>query len=162
MEVEVSFAVVAVGDELSAEELVALYDAVGWTAYTRDPDGLVRAVANSTIVVTARDPSGALVGLARGLSDDVSILYLQDVLVHPDHQRMGIGRRLVTTCLERYAHVRQKVLLTDDDPAQRRFYDHLGFVRTTEFDAAPLNAYVRFDARPVPGSDADVLEDPHR
>lgn len=36
--------------------------------------------------------------------------------------------------------------------AQRRFYEHLGFVRTTEFPAAPLNAYVRFD--PPPGEPA--------
>ncbi len=147
---------ITLGDEPSAAELVGLYDAVGWTAYTRDPDGLVRAVANSTIMVSARDGAGALIGLARGLSDDASILYLQDVLVHPDHQRTGIGRRLVTAVLERYPHVRQKVLLTDDDEAQRRFYEHLGFVRTTEFAAAPLNAYVRFDPPPTPAAAEDV------
>lgn len=52
---------------------------------------------------------------------------------------------LFDACLDRYAHVRQKVLLTDDDEAQRRFYESLGFVRTVDFEAAPLNAYVRFD-----------------
>lgn len=137
---------IEIDGEVARGELLALYDAVEWGAYTRAPDTLVAAVANSSIVVTARDEDGALIGLARGLSDDASVFYLQDVLVHPDHQRRGIGRRLLTVCLERYGHVRQKVLLTDDDEAQRRFYESLGYVRTTDITEARLNAYVRFDA----------------
>ena len=48
--------------------------------------------------------------------------YLQDILVRPEHQRTGVGRQLLAVCLERYSHVRQKVLLTDDE-AQERFYE---------------------------------------
>ncbi|MEN8114651.1 MAG: hypothetical protein ABFS21_09710, partial [Actinomycetota bacterium] len=61
-----------------ADELVELYGSVGWSAYTRDPGGLVSAVANSTYVAALRDGE-RLVGIVRGLSDDVSILYVQDV-----------------------------------------------------------------------------------
>jgi GNAT superfamily N-acetyltransferase len=123
-----------------------LYDSVGWETYTRSPETLVKAIGNSSIVVTARDERGGLIGLARGLSDDASIFYLQDILVRPELQRTGVGRRLLTVCLERYRHVRQKVLLTDDDVAQQRFYENLGYVNTTSFTGASLNAYVRFDA----------------
>jgi hypothetical protein len=49
-------------------ELIALYSAVGWSAYTDDPSTLHRAVAGSSLVVTARR-AGELVGLARALSD---------------------------------------------------------------------------------------------
>ena len=130
--------------EVDEHDLLALYDSVGWEAYTRSPDTLATAIGNSTIVVTARDEHGDLIGLARGLSDDATIFYLQDILVRPEHQRRGVGRQLLTVCLERYRHVRQKVLLTDDDKAQQRFYESLGYVKTTDFTAAPLNAYVRF------------------
>lgn len=133
------------GGELDTQELLSLYDALGWASYTRDPDVLARAVANSSVVAVARDLDGTLVGLARALSDDASVFYLQDILVRPDHQRSGVGRQLFDACLDRYAHVRQKVLLTDDDEAQRGFYESLGFVRTVDFEGAPLNAYVRFD-----------------
>ncbi|MCC5948310.1 MAG: GNAT family N-acetyltransferase [Nitriliruptoraceae bacterium] len=135
---------IRIAREVGEDEAIALYDAVGWTAYTRSPDTLTTAIANSTIVVTARDQHGQLVGLARALSDDATILYLQDLLVHPAHQRTGVGRQLLTVCLERYRHVRQKVLLTDDDEAQHRFYEELGYTTTADADA-PLHAFVRFD-----------------
>jgi GNAT superfamily N-acetyltransferase len=130
--------------ELVVDELVDLYASVGWSVYTDHPAQLAAGVANSSIVVTAHDAEGALIGLARGLSDDASIFYLQDVLVRPEFQRRGIGRRLLTVCLERYRHVRQKVLLTDDDDAQRRFDGSFGYRDLTDLGSS-LHAFVRFD-----------------
>lgn len=124
-------------------ELVGLYASVGWSAYASDADSLVRAVEQSFYVVSARDSSGGLVGLARAISDDVSICYLQDILVSPDQKRSGIGRALVERVLERYAHVRQKVLLTDDEPGQRLFYESIGFIEGNDFGPTPLRAFVQ-------------------
>ncbi|TLM81532.1 MAG: GNAT family N-acetyltransferase [Actinobacteria bacterium] len=130
------------GAGLPLEAVVALYDSVGWAAYTRDPAGLQTALRNSTFVVTAwRDSQ--LIGLARAFSDDVAIAYLQDILVQPEFQRGGVGRRLVQACLERFAHVRALVLLTDDSTAQLRFYAALGFKNTRDLVRQPLNAFVR-------------------
>jgi GNAT superfamily N-acetyltransferase len=128
------------GDALDSREVLALYGAVGWSAYTAKPETLMAALAGSGAVVVAR-ADGILVGLARVVSDGASICYLQDVLVHPDHQRTGLGRALVRRVLEPFAHVRQKVLLTDDEPAQRDFYESLGFTLVAD----PLRAFVRFD-----------------
>ncbi len=50
-------------------ELLTLYDAIGWTAYTRDPDRLAAAIAGSHLVLTARDDWGQLIGLVRTVSD---------------------------------------------------------------------------------------------
>lgn len=122
------------------DELVALYDAVGWSAYTRDPGVLVSAIAGSHRVLTVRDPSGMLLGLVRTVSDGSTICYLQDILVHPDAQRRGVGRALIGAVLDEYASLRQFVLLTDDDEAQRAFYGAAGLVRS---DIAGLHAYVR-------------------
>ncbi|WP_029135682.1 GNAT family N-acetyltransferase [Nakamurella lactea] len=121
-------------------ELLALYDAVGWSAYTRDPDRLTAAVAGSHAVLTARDDDGRLVGLARTISDGASVCYLQDILVHPDAQRTGVGRTLLTAMLAEYADLRQFVLLTDDDRTQRAFYTSLGLLRS---DESGLHAYLR-------------------
>lgn len=131
-----------VGRAIPPADLIALYDAVGWSAYTRDPEGLTRAIANSTYVVTAWEEG--LVGLARCLSDDVALCYVQDILVRPDFQGQGLGRRLLTACLERFAHVRMCALLTDDEERQRRFYEALGFTNTRAFTGFTLNAFVRF------------------
>lgn len=87
-------------------------------------------------------------GLARGLSDDVSILYLQDILIHPDWQGQGLGKQLLSHCLERFAHVRQKVLLTDDEERQQRLYESLGFRNVSQIAGGSLSAYARFETSP--------------
>ena len=125
-------------------ELEALYTSVGWSAYTKDPEALATAVANSTYIVEARDGE-KLIGIARGLSDDVSIFYLQDILVEPAWQRQGVGRALIASCLERFGHVRQMVLLTDDLPAQHRFYRTMGFQDTRRISSPELHAFVRIE-----------------
>lgn len=125
------------------KELVDLYESVGWLIYAADPDELARAVDRSTYVVTARDADGELVGLARCLSDEVSVMYLQDVLVRPPNQRQGIGRNLVRACIARFTEVRQKVLMTDDEPGLRRFYERLGYSNVAELRTSGLAAYVQ-------------------
>lgn len=122
------------------DELLHLYGAVGWTAYIRDSEGLARAFRQSSFVWTARSGGGELVGLVRGLSDDVSLLFVQDLLVRPDWQRRGVGRALMEAVLTRYAHVMQTVLLTDDGPEQLAFYESLGFQNTRDLG---LNAFYR-------------------
>jgi GNAT superfamily N-acetyltransferase len=131
------------GETPSLSELLALYGSVGWTSYTRDPDALARAVRQSGFVWTARSESGELVGLIRGVTDDVSILYVQDILVLPEWQRRGVGRALMEAVLTRYDHVGQMVLLTDNRPEQLAFYGSLGFHNTRDLVNAPTNAFYR-------------------
>jgi len=132
---------VQVVDSVAIDALTDLYGAVGWAVYTADPDKLVTAVTNSTHVVVAR-ADGQLIGLARGISDDVSIFYLQDILVRPEWQHQGIGRLLLKNCMERFGHVRQKVLLTDDEAAQHRFYESMGYRDIGGVNNVNLHAFV--------------------
>lgn len=126
----------------SQSELVALYDSVGWVAYTRDPAALTRAIVHSTYVACLRD-GDRLIGIVRGMSDDVALFYLQDLIVHPDYQGQGYGRGLLEHILERFAHVRQKVLLTDDEERQHRLYASVGYVDVSDVDH--LHAFVRLE-----------------
>ncbi|MCL4872107.1 MAG: GNAT family N-acetyltransferase [Anaerolineae bacterium] len=132
-----------IGPNIPFEQLLALYNSVGWTAYTNEQaqDRLVLAIQNSTYVVTAWD-GDRLVGLARAMSDDVAIFYLKDILIHPEYQRQGIATRLLRHCLERFEHVRNKVLLTDDEERQLRFYEKMGYTNTRN-SRIPLNAFVQ-------------------
>jgi GNAT superfamily N-acetyltransferase len=123
------------------DEALALYAAVGWSAYTEAPEILERALGGSSSVVTARR-EGRLLGLARVVSDGAVIAYLQDVLVRPEAQGEGIGRRLVEEAFAPFAAVRQQVLLTDAEPGQRAFYESLGFVEVGDHEA-DLRSFVR-------------------
>lgn len=136
--------VISAEDRPQRDELVELYDAVGWTTYTADPEQLEAAVRGSSRVVTARYGE-QLLGLARVISDGVTIAYLQDVLVRPELQREGVGRALVEAALEPFQQCRQKVLLTDDEPRQRAFYESLGYQEVRDHGAGRLRAFVRMD-----------------
>ncbi|MGO4122549.1 GNAT family N-acetyltransferase [Arthrobacter sp. YAF16] len=134
------FSISASADVTDAEAL-ALYESVGWAAYSRDLGLLVRAIRNSSFVVTARSVGGELVGLARAVSDDATICYLQDILVDPAFQGTGVGRTLLEAVQARYGHVRQTVLLTDNEPGQRAFYEALGFTEGADFSPEPLRVF---------------------
>lgn len=143
--------------EIGADELHQLYTSVGWSAYTKDRDALAAAVANSTYAVMAW-AEDQLIGLARGLSDDVSVFYLQDILVRPEWQHQGVGRSLIQNCLSRFAHVRQKVLLTDDLSAQHRFYESMGYTDTRRVSNVALHAFVQIEGIGFEQDDSPPLE----
>ena len=71
--------------DLNIQQVLALYNAVNWTAYTEKPLELMRGISNSSYVVSSWKEE-RLVGLIRIMSDDFSIVYIQDVLVAPDFQ----------------------------------------------------------------------------
>ena len=130
--------------ELHRDDVLSLYESVGWAVYTSDPELLMRAIESSSFVVTARAAGGELVGLARAISDDATICYLQDIVVRPTFQGEGVGRALLSRVMERYEHVRQTVLITDDEPRQRCFYEALGFTEGADFRPEPIRIFAQF------------------
>lgn len=107
------------------EELIPLYEAVGWTNYTQRPKVLVDAYQNSLYSLGAYIEN-ELVGIIRVVGDGVSVVLIQDLLVYPTYQRQGIGHALLAAVLAKYSQVRQKVLLTDNEPALKAFYAQSG------------------------------------
>ena len=107
-------------------EVLDLYAAVGWTNYTDRPEMLRAAFAGSLCVLGAYN-DGRLIGLIRAVGDGASCLLVQDLLVHPDVQRQGIGTALLQELLSRYPAVYQNLLLTDSTEKTLRFYVSMGF-----------------------------------
>lgn len=128
--------------ELDKQSLEALYDDVGWSAYTKDVDKLQQAVAGSLYVLTAWDGM-ELIGLIRVVGDGLSIIYIQDLLVKKAYHNQKIGSELMQTVLNKYADVRQKVLLTEEAPHTRHFYEKNGFQSCDRGDAV---AFAKLDA----------------
>lgn len=125
---------------LAGEDLKELYDDAGWVAYTKDLPCLLEAIEHSLLVITAWDRD-RLVGMIRIVGDGRSILYIQDILVLSTYRRSRIGTNLVKQVLAEFNTVRQKVLLTDDTPQIRAFYESLGFFSC---DRGELVAFVKF------------------
>ncbi len=108
------------------QQLETLYASVGWSSYTRDLETLHRGIEQSLLVLTMWHEE-QLVGLIRSVGDGATILYVQDLLVHPTYQNQGVGKALMTELLARFPKVRQKVLLTSEAPDVRGFYESFGF-----------------------------------
>lgn len=128
--------------ELPRDQVVALFQACGWTQAER-PDELMAALAGSHALVTAWHGE-RLVGLGSAISDGALTVYYPYLLVHPDCQRRGIGRQIVGRLMDRYAGFDQQVLLTDEDATG--FYAECGFSPPT-----PVRAmWVRAGGEPAP------------
>lgn len=129
--------------EINIDQLLNLYNSVGWKTYTDEPEKLCKAIKNSTYGVTCWE-NDELIGLARGMSDDVSIFYLQDILINPKYQGKGIGTKLLKHCLKKYKDVRHKVLITDYDEKIFKFYESLGFKNLKKLKKHDINAFLQF------------------
>ena len=108
------------------DEILSLYESVGWRNYTAHPEMLETAYRKSLCALAAYE-GNALIGILRAVGDGASILYIQDIIVHPDHQHQGVGTALVQEVLRRYPNVYQTVLMTDDTEKTVQFYQSLGF-----------------------------------
>lgn len=113
-----------------SNQVLALYEGVGWSAYTKEPERLLKGLAQSQVITAYVEEQ--LVGLIRCITDGQTILYIQDLLVAPEFQRQKIGQRLLKKMLANYPSIRQKVLITDNTEKTRRFYETCGFSSVEE------------------------------
>ncbi|HWI50036.1 MAG TPA: GNAT family N-acetyltransferase [Rummeliibacillus sp.] len=114
------------GKSIDKEQLEKLYNDVQWYAYTKDLELLQQGLLQSLEVLSAWDGE-QLVGLIRIVGDGLTIIYIQDILVLNDYQNQGIATQLIQKILEKYKDIRQKVLLTEEAPDVRHFYEKNGF-----------------------------------
>lgn len=114
-----------------AAEIMKLYSSAGWTAYTAESEKLERAFRNSLFTLAACE-EGKLLGLVRTVGDGETVVYIQDLLVFPEHQGKGIGSALIRQVFERFPDVRQIVLAADDIPELSAFYHANGMAAMPE------------------------------
>ena len=108
------------------EDVLHLYQAVGWTNYTHQPQMLEQALSHSLAIYVALD-GDAVVGLIRLVGDGFSSVLVQDLIVLPSYQRQGIGRSLMKEALEDFKEVYQVQLATEQTEKNVGFYRSMGF-----------------------------------
>ena len=120
--------------EITLVDVLPIYEAVGWTNYTENPEMLNVAYTNSLHVLAAFNEEGILVGVLRAVGDGASILFIQDILVTPEYQHQGIGTKLLQQTLEKYKNVYQIQLTTDNSMKTISFYESNGFTSLTSLN----------------------------
>ena len=120
--------------DVTVEDVLPLYETVGWTNYTTKPEMLKAAFENSLHVLAAFTEEGILVGVLRAVGDGASILFIQDILVTPEYQHQGIGTKLLQQTLKKYKNVYQIQLTTDNSMKTISFYESNGFTSLTSLN----------------------------
>lgn len=88
------------------------------------PDTIAGMLAYADLIVTARDPSGLLVGISRAISDFNYCTYVSDLAVDEAFQGRGIGRELIRRTHE--AAGRHTTLILLAAPKAETYYPHIG------------------------------------
>lgn len=104
-------------------ELKELFSTVEWQV-SRHIDRLSAAMYKYDNLITAWD-GARLVGLVCSLDDGAVTAYINYLIVHPDYQRMGIGKELMRRILNEYRDFLRVELIADAGAAE--FYDKLDF-----------------------------------
>ena len=120
-------------DVVKLEDVLHLYQAVGWTNYTNQPQMLEQALPHSLVVYLAFDGE-KIVGLIRLVGDGFSSVFVQDLIVLPSYQRQGIGSSLMKEALEDYKDAYQVQLVTEQTEKNVGFYRSLGFEALSTYD----------------------------
>ena len=119
------------------EDVLHLYQAVGWTNYTHQPEMLEQALSHSLVIYVALD-GDAVVGLIRLVGDGFSSVFVQDLIVLPSYQRQGIGSALMKEALEDYKDAYQVQLVTDQTERTLGFYRSMGFETLSTYDCTGM------------------------
>jgi len=117
------------------QEVIALYRSNRWSSAEK-PEQLMSALRGSHTLVTAR-VGGELVGLGNAISDGSLVVYYPHLLVHPDHQGKGVGRKIVEVMQRVYGGFHQQMLTADGKAIE--FYKAVGFERAGK--AEPMWVY---------------------
>ena len=120
-------------DVVKLEDVLHLYQAVGWTNYTNQPQMLEQALPHSLAVYLAFDGE-KIVGLIRLVGDGFSSVFVQDLIVLPSYQRQGIGSSLMKEALEDYKDAYQVQLVTEQTEKNVGFYRSIGFETLSTYD----------------------------
>ena len=123
------FAMIKITKErsVSIDDVLHLYQAVGWTNYTNQPQMLEQALSHSLTTYLARDGE-EIVGLVRLVGDGFSSVFVQDLIVLPSYQRQGIGSNLMKEALADYKDAYKIQLATEQTEKTLSTYDCIGMI----------------------------------
>ena len=111
--------------QIDLKQLRELFRLTAFWAQDRSLEDLSIAIVNSNPVISVWNGE-QLIGFARATSDGIYRATIWDVIIHPEYQGSGLGRKLVETVLShpRLSRVERVYLMTTH---KQQFYERIGF-----------------------------------
>lgn len=131
---------------LDLDTYFSLRASVGWKLLTNTQ--AEKALKNSLITITAYE-NNVPVGMGRIVGDGAVICYVQDLVVHPDYQKLGVGRLIMERLIKFVSEVKEKdseiMMCLMCAKGREHFYEKFGFVGRPTEDLGPgMIQYIRY------------------
>ena len=104
-------------------EIEELRSSVGWDNNT----GPFSVISTRLYTYFTARKDGKLIGFIDVLSDGIADAYLQDLAIHPDFQRKGIGTELVKNTIRFLQKNNIKCIQVTFNPEHENFFKRFGF-----------------------------------
>ena len=111
--------------DIAIEQIIPIYEANAWSS-ARQPQTLHQALLNSHSLVSAWDGE-RLVGIGNAISDGFLVVYYPHLLVHPEYQGQGIGKKMMVYLKTRYEGLHMHMLVADGEAIS--FYKKCEFTK---------------------------------
>ena len=105
-------------------EIISVYEHSGINRPTNDEERISKMYKNSNLIVTAWE-NEKLVGISRSITDFCYACYLSDLAVIKDHQKDGIGKKLIEITQTEIGERTALILLSA--PLAMEYYPKVGF-----------------------------------
>lgn len=119
---------------VNIEEMKEVYASVGWLKHTNE---VIQQVFEASNVIAIVKVNGRIVGIGRGITDEVFNGAIYDVVVHKDFQGQGIAKKIMEFLLDRLSNVSCVHLISTT--GNEGFYRKLGFKKLKTGMARYLN-----------------------
>ena len=135
-------------EQITTEEYMELRRKVGWIEFPAEE--AAACVQNAYYVLCVRDDDKAI-GVVRLLWDGGYVAFLPDLIVVPEYQGQGLGRKLVEAVIRQIREEMKpgyKVKLTlNSAKGKELFYEKIGFRARSNEDAGPaMDQWLSFES----------------
>lgn len=114
--------------KINEQDVLEIYQVNNWSS-AKKPEQLIQALLNSHSLVTAWHEH-KLIGLGNAISDGYLVVYYPHLIIHPDYQHLGIGKKIIAKFQEKYQGFHQQILAADGEAI--KFYEKCGFEKAGE------------------------------
>ena len=127
---------------ITADEFIKMRQAVGWDYPEKE---VISIGLKNTLFSVCVEKDNEILGYGRVIGDGAFALYIQDIIVKPEYQRIGLGIGIMDEIMkyiqENYANGTMVGLMAAD--GKEKFYKKFGFVeRPNEVYGAGMIQYI--------------------
>ena len=112
-----------------AEKWLKLRKTTGLNAYNRPIDIAQKGLDNSLYGISVYS-NDELIGMARVIGDGYTCFYVQDVIVNPNYQGKGIGKKIMKKIMTYLDNVEENAIVAlMSAKGKESFYEQFGFIK---------------------------------